>query len=322
MQVGEDGLVLKSQRLIQIMMYINAKQSFTVRELADEFGLSTRTITRDLQELSLLGVPLYSVQGRGGGYRMLQERMLPPIAFTESEAMAMFFACQSLQYFGSTPFDEGAETALRKFYHYLPESAKQQIARLKDKVAIWNPQRIMASDVLKTLLYAIMANKVLKIDYDSPSGRAERRIQLIGLYASNGYWYGPSYCFDKEEFRLFRADRIHRAEIDESVQYQEELEQLSPWNETAKNAIGKPVTMTVSLTAKGMRMLQADAWFASFLEQQKDGTGRAVLPITEDKLNYYADLFWQLGEDAVILSPPQAVHYIKSKLDAVAANYR
>lgn len=84
----------KSQRLIQLIMMINAKKSFTVRELADEFGLSTRTITRDLQELSELGIPIYSIQGRGGGYKLLQDRMLPPISLSESEAIAMFFACQ------------------------------------------------------------------------------------------------------------------------------------------------------------------------------------------------------------------------------------
>ena len=82
--------MLKSQRLIRLMMVINAKKSFTVRELSDEFGLSPRTITRDLQELSEVGFPIYTVQGRGGGYRLLQERMLPPIAFSVNEAVAMF----------------------------------------------------------------------------------------------------------------------------------------------------------------------------------------------------------------------------------------
>jgi predicted DNA-binding transcriptional regulator YafY len=64
-------LLLKSQRLVQLIMVINAKKSFTVPELAEEFGLSTRTITRDLQELSALGIPIYSVQGRGGGSNLL-----------------------------------------------------------------------------------------------------------------------------------------------------------------------------------------------------------------------------------------------------------
>ena len=151
--------MLKSQRLIQLIMMINAKKAFTVRELADEFHLSTRTITRDLQELSELGFPIYSVQGRGGGYRLLQERMLPPITFTESEAIAMFFACQSLQYFGSLPFDEGATSALHKFYHYSPADVKEQIDRLKNKMVIWNPYRSMSGRVSEKFITSNYGSK-------------------------------------------------------------------------------------------------------------------------------------------------------------------
>src|SRR5690554_2318065 len=107
------------------MMMINAKKSPTAKELAEEFGLSSRTIMRALQELSEIGVPIYSIHGRGGGYRLLQQRILPPISFTEGEAIAMFFACQSLDFFSSLPFGEGADSALHKFYHYLPSDIKE-----------------------------------------------------------------------------------------------------------------------------------------------------------------------------------------------------
>lgn len=80
----------KSKRLLELMMTVNRKRKFTVRELADEFGVSARTILRDLQELSELGVPLYSQVGPHGGYQVLKERILPPIAFTEEEAVAIF----------------------------------------------------------------------------------------------------------------------------------------------------------------------------------------------------------------------------------------
>ncbi len=81
----------KSKRLLELMMTVNRKRKFTVKELAREFGVSSRTILRDLQELSELGVPLYSEVGPHGGYQVLNERMLPPIAFTEEEAVAIFF---------------------------------------------------------------------------------------------------------------------------------------------------------------------------------------------------------------------------------------
>ncbi|MNH47361.1 HTH domain protein [compost metagenome] len=66
----------KSKRLIEMMMSINKKKSFSAKELASEFGVSTRTIIRDMQELSALGVPFYSEVGLHGGYKMINERMI------------------------------------------------------------------------------------------------------------------------------------------------------------------------------------------------------------------------------------------------------
>ncbi|MDF2837107.1 MAG: DeoR family transcriptional regulator, partial [Paenibacillus sp.] len=80
----------KSKRLMELMLVINQKREFTVRELAREFAVSRRTILRDLQELSEIGVPLYSEVGPHGGYRVLKQRLLPPIAFSEEEAVAIF----------------------------------------------------------------------------------------------------------------------------------------------------------------------------------------------------------------------------------------
>ena len=80
----------KAERLIEMMITINAKKNFTVGELAKEFSVSKRTVLRDLQELEKAGFPLYSEVGAAGGYHILKERILPPIAFSESEAKAIF----------------------------------------------------------------------------------------------------------------------------------------------------------------------------------------------------------------------------------------
>ena len=80
----------KSKRLLELMLTVNQKRAFTVGELAGDFGVSKRTILRDLQELSELGVPLYSEVGPHGGYRMLQDRMLPPIAFPWRNLLQFF----------------------------------------------------------------------------------------------------------------------------------------------------------------------------------------------------------------------------------------
>ncbi|RUT33678.1 YafY family transcriptional regulator [Paenibacillus zeisoli] len=311
----------KSQRLIQLIMRINAKQSFTVRELADEFGLSTRTITRDLQELSELGVPVYSIQGRGGGYKLLQERLLPPISFTEGEAISMFFACQTLDYFGSLPFDEGADSALHKFYHYLPVDIRQQIDRLKNRIMFWSPHRPMSVEILQTLLQAIMVSSVVTINYNSSRGVSERNIQPIGLYASSGYWYCPAYCFRREEIRQFRTDRILSAALNAKIPCREDVSRMTLSDKPNKDHV-KQTMLQLEMTNKGVWLLESNPRLAPFIERNEDGSGMANIEIAAENLHFYVDLIWQLGGEAKIVGPAEGVAYMKQKVESMRLLYQ
>ncbi|RED58158.1 helix-turn-helix transcriptional regulator [Cohnella lupini] len=311
--------MLKSQRLIRMIMIINARKSFTVQEMADEFGLSTRTVTRDLLELSELGVPIYSIQGRGGGYRLLQERLLPPIAFTESEAVAMFIACRSLRHLSALPFDEGAESALHKFYHYLPEDSKTRIDRLKDKVAIWSPHRQVLPDCLRTLMQSIMVRSVVAIEYRSTHGVELRNIQPVGLYESDGYWYCPAYCFLREDYRVFRADRILAASLNESIDCREDVEQRTLWDLPQERA--PLIPMSLELSPGGVHALRSDQWFGESIRVRDDGGGTVTVDIPSDKIPFYSDMIWRLGEDARIVAPEEAVEYVRRKIEAMRLRY-
>lgn len=310
----------KSQRLIQMIMMINARRSFTVRELADEFGLSTRTITRDLQELSELGIPVYSVQGRGGGYRLLRERLLPPISFTESEAAALFFAGHSLQFFGSHPFGKDADGALHKFYHYLPADAREKIDAMKEKVMLWSPFRPMSEDVLRTLLQAIMERCAVTIVYRGSGGRSERDIMPFSLYASSGYWYCPAYCMLREEVRQFRADRIEAITLNSDMPYREDIAELTI-HDKPDSSLREQTELRVALTAKGLWQLESNPRFAAFLQREQDGGGMVVVRVASDELPFYVDLLWALGEEAVIEGPAEAVSHMRRKAEAVASRY-
>ncbi|MEN1988049.1 helix-turn-helix transcriptional regulator [Paenibacillus hubeiensis] len=310
----------KPQRLIQLIMAINAKKSFTVKELADEFGRSTRTITRDLQELSELGIPIYSIQGRGGGYKLLQERMLPPISLSESEAIAMFFACQSLDFFSSLPFGDGAESALHKFYHYLPADIKEQIDRLKGRIMLWSPYRSMAQGILQTLLQAIMVGSVVTLEYNSGSGVGLRNVQPIGLYTSSGYWYCPAYCFHREDIRQFRADRILSVSLNESVPSREDIRKMTLMNKPEKGHLDQ-TTLHMELTRKGIWLLESNPRFASGIQRNEDGSGTAAVQIATEDLHFYVDLIWNLGSEVKIKGPLEAITYIQEKAEAIRLLY-
>ena len=86
----------KAERLIEMMITINAKKDCTVGELAKEFSVSKRTILRDLQELEQAGFPLYSEVGAAGGYHILKERILPPITFSEKRSKSYILCLSSI----------------------------------------------------------------------------------------------------------------------------------------------------------------------------------------------------------------------------------
>ncbi|RAV23233.1 helix-turn-helix transcriptional regulator [Paenibacillus contaminans] len=311
----------KSQRLIQLIMRINAKPSFTVRELADEFGLSTRTITRDLLELSELGVPVYSIQGRGGGYKLLQERLLPPISFTEGEAIALFFACQTLDYFSSLPFGDGADSALHKFYHYLPADLKERIDRLKNRIMFWSPYRPMSAEILQTLMQAIMIGRVVAITYKSSGGISERNIQPIGLYSSSGYWYCPAYCFSKEDIRQFRADRILSAVLNDTIPCRADVSGKSLLDKPTKDHLEQTL-LQLEMTSKGVWMLESNPHIAPYIQRNEDGSGTATIQIAAEDLSFYVDLIWQLGGEGKIVGPAEGVAYMKQKIESMCSLYR
>ncbi|UUZ97245.1 YafY family transcriptional regulator [Paenibacillus sp. P25] len=303
-------------------MIINARKSFTIGELAYEIGVSERTISRDLVDLSELGVPLYSIPGRGGGFKILNERVLPPIAFTESEAISIFFAAQSLKFFGSLPFGEGTESAMDKFYHYLPPDIKKQIERLKDKVAIWSPNRYMSSACLQVLLQAIMIRRTVTIAYDSGRESETRDIQPVGLYSDRGYWYCPAYCFTRQAYRLFRADRILSAQLNEAILYREELD-LKSLNEWLNMDSADPdkTVLIARLTQAGIRKLESNGRLYPFIHSHDDGGGTLTISIPVRQLAFYVDMIWGVGYDAKIVEPEEAINMIERNITLMREQY-
>ena len=204
----------KAKRLNEMIMMVNRKKRFTVRELAQEFEVSKRTILRDLQELSEMGVPLYSEAGPHGGYQVLSERILPPIAFSEDEAISIFFAIHALRHYISLPFDTEYESIKKKFYLNLSGDIRDAIDKMKDRVDFVSVYQQEKARFLKRLLEASVEQEVIKISYEINGEITNRSIQPIGIYANGGKWYCPSYSFLNEDYRVFRCDRIKSVKRD------------------------------------------------------------------------------------------------------------
>jgi len=311
----------KAQRLIQLMMIVNEKRRFTIRELSEELGVSRRTIMRDLQELEELGVPLYSEVGAAGGYRVLNDKMLPPIHFTENEATALFFAGQSLQRYSELPFEAETASALRKFYARLPGDVRRRIDRLKRRLAFWVPPRDVRAPHLRGLLEAALDRAFVEIEYDGAAERTNRRIRPDGVYAMNGLWYVEAYCERSGGRRVFRADRV-LALSPAGGEPPEREEDAEPFEGPSfEPDDGQGTMLVVELTRAGMRRAAVDPWLSEGLTERADGSGTARRTMPISYLPWATSYFLGYGSHARVVEPPELRRSLQAASEAVLRLY-
>jgi len=312
--------VSKSKRLMELIVAVNRKRRFTVRELSAEFGVSMRTILRDLQELSELGVPLYSEVGPHGGYRILQERLLPPIAFTDREAAAIFFAVQALRHYSSLPFETETSAALNKFYTYMPEDVRDRIDQMRDRVDFITPVRQAQSPHLSVLLDAAIRQVVLLVDYATKQRRGKREIQPIGIYAQAGLWYCLAYCFHRKSFRVFRCDRIDSAVPSHTQPLDLQQIHLGRKEELIRLE-GDRIYLYAELSKEGVEACEANPCPVALLRIRNDGTGWLEGNVTRNDIPYFASYFVGLGKDANVAQPKELRAAIRQRLSEMMVQY-
>ncbi|MBU3136359.1 YafY family transcriptional regulator [Clostridium gasigenes] len=304
-----------------IIMMVNRKKRFTVGELAQEFEVSKRTILRDLQELSEMGVTLYSEVGPHGGYQVLNERILPPIAFSEDEAISIFFAIQALRYYISLPFDIEYESIKKKFYLNLSGDIRDRIDRIKDYVDFLSVHQQEQIPFLRQLLDATIQQQVIIINYEINEKTSNRSIQPIGIYANEGKWYCLSYCFLTKNYRVFRCDRIKYVELDGNT------DPIDLSNINLKNRFSiindnkEILELYVELTNKGVEKYQSVKWPNIELNKREDGSGFLKGNILKNDMNFFSDYFITYGKNAIIKKTFELIKCIKENLNIILDQY-
>lgn len=308
----------KSDRLLAVLLQLHTKRSFTAEELAVELGVSRRTALRYLHALSEAGVPLASRPGPGGGYRVLQDRTLPPLAFTVDEAISLFFAYQSLHAYGELPFDAEFDAVLRKLYQHLPVDAKERIDRMRRRFAFSTRAASARVPHLAALLDAAIDQRVVEIVYSTLDGPSRRAIQPIGIYAQGGLWYCPAYCFLRQAVRSFRVDRVLEAAPARGKEPLPEISALTLEDfyehvrETAETAM-----LEVELTPAGLRRLE----HMEGIGNARANGGLLRMEIETSDYDLFARTFLGLGIDARVLAPAALVEKIREILRRQGERY-
>ncbi|WP_142306842.1 helix-turn-helix transcriptional regulator [Bacillus thuringiensis] len=309
----------KAKRLLDILIFASAKKAFTAQEIADEFNISVRTVHRYILDLSDMGLPIYAEQGRNGGYKVLTTRVIPPILFTEEEAVSIFFAFQSLSYYRDLPFNTEINSVTHKLYSSLQHEAKVKVDKIRSYIAFWNPKRTIETPLLNEVLTAAIENKNLHFQYESKSGIKTKHVHPIGVYAHDGLWYLPSYDFGRKKVLLYRVDRI--LSILSMEENTDTFMNLEEWFASNSNVVHNPTQLHVLLTTEGVRQCKSVPYLGEFVIVNEDGTGYINSTIDKGEINFITPLFYRLGKDAKVLEPKELTDGLRIRAKEILHMY-
>jgi len=202
-------------RLVAILTQLQTKRILTSRALAEKFGVSVRTIYRDIKALEQAGIPVLAEDGKG--YSIMEGYSIPPVMFTEGEANALVTAEQLVLRNRDGSLIKQYTGAINKIKAVLRYSTKEKVELLAKRIAV-SPALpdTSLSNSLALIQNALTSFTVLNIVYRSEqkSEKTERNIEPFALYYSmEESWSLIAYCRLRKDYRMFRLDRIVKIEL-------------------------------------------------------------------------------------------------------------
>jgi predicted DNA-binding transcriptional regulator YafY len=341
-------------RALGMVLALRGGKAVSAQQLARRFEVSPRTIYRDVETLSALGVPVYAERGRAGGLRLLEGFFLPPIMFTQDEALGLVVGLTFLQAMRSRPFALALDTAEKKLVAAVPDQLREVLLEAGQRIGFEMPQNDIfhaepalpqppapssvappqlpmgaAEDqVVQVFLQGVFTRKAVALHYRSPY-RAEASLQLVdplGVLWDREYWYLVGRSAEgKRDVRFWRADRV--IEIRPQIQPSQTEQEFDiraylgrNWLRTAMRRWAEESPVKIRLTRQQTERLRQDWYYRQAVFEPLSET-ETLMTFGADDQEAVLELLRWLGPGAELLEPRQWRRLVKEQLAQMIARY-
>jgi predicted DNA-binding transcriptional regulator YafY len=249
-------------RLLSMLELLQARGKMGGPELARRLEVGERTVRRYVAMLQEMGVPVEAERGRYGAYALRPGFRLPPMMFTDEEALALALGLLSARRLGLSGVAPAVEGAQAKLERVMPEELRERVRTFEEVVIpATTPEHLPAERIVVTMSDAVRERKQVWIRYRSDScEETERAIDPYAVVQGDAFWYTFGYCHLRQARRLFRLDRVVSVEV---LDLAFEL----------PSGFDTPEGVLEALA--GMR---EDSWFVEVLLETTIGEARGQLP--------------------------------------------
>jgi predicted DNA-binding transcriptional regulator YafY len=205
-----------------------APVAVSATRLAEEFGVTRRTIERDLASLRSAGVPVDADVGRAGGYRLAPTRGSAVFSLGPEEVAALLLAARATE---GMPFGDAAATATKRLLDALPASTRVGVEALRDRLRAAVPGAPRARPAVQRAVEAAVRDRsVVRIRYlDAGGVSTARSVEAHGFTGAADGWYLIGWCRLRDGGRMFRLDRIQRATVTREQAPWRDLDEVLGW---------------------------------------------------------------------------------------------
>ena len=308
---------MKIDRLVSIIMILLEKERISAQELAKMFEVSTRTIYRDIEAISMAGIPVLATSGSGGGIEIMKDYKVDKKIFSTDDLSALLMGLSNIS--GMVRGSEVAN-ALAKVKSFIPSEKAKSIELKASQIYIdLTPWEGNASvkNALEIIKKALQENRLLIFTYiDGHGSKTSRTVEPYQLVFKSRAWYVQTFCRLKNDYRLFRLSRMTDLKIlEENFSPREYQKPFLDFEETARS-LQTDIKIRIHKSVLD-RILD----FCPYEALSQDGEDYYLADYPFFDSDYYYDMLLSLGDKCEILEPAHVREKLKQKIKNLAEIY-
>ena len=308
---------MQIDQLFEFVYILIDKKQVTAKEMSKRFGVSTRTIYRWIEALSLSGIPVYSLKGRSGGIAISENYKLDKTLLSEEERLAIVSSVKALESLSGNP--ASLVNANLKAAEKLSHIVQSDTDWLEVDFAPWSPEGSEVRNLFGTLRDSILKKRQISFDYFTGDGRSEKRmVHPWKLIFRGQSWYLHGWCTSRKAERFFKLTRMRNLVLTSKSA-----------NITRSEAVAEPaqlpeysaplIQIKAKITEEKLSYLM-DSFICSEIKTQKNGCVNVTF--TAPDTSWLCEILLSFGPQIKIQSPARLKNKIAEMAEKISQLYK
>jgi predicted DNA-binding transcriptional regulator YafY len=320
----EERRVNRTERLFAMVLLLQNRPNMTSRDLADHFGVSRRTVFRDLRALSESGVPL--TYAEEGGYEILEGYQLPPLMLTAREAATLLMGTEFMRLQSDPSLSKDADQVGLKIRSVLPREIREYVDSLKERTVL-DPYWIHAGQAEEEkegswyrLSEAVARERQVIMQYfvESRGESTRRTVDPLGLVYYTDHWNLIAFDHLRGDIRNFRLDRIESLHVlTERFEKPQGFDLVAHLEEQGV----RPSKARIELEFSEAVWPRARVGIPARIDEETRDEGMVRVAFRFDNLDYVAGWMLRFGADARVVSPAELREQVRLRAAEIADLY-